>query len=80
MDNKKTADFVSDIWDKSIVPELCEYIKVPNKSPLFDPDWEQHGYVEQAVQMLEAWARQQPIAGMQVEVIRIENLKNHFHD
>ena len=72
MDNKKTADFVSDIWDKSIVPELCEYIKVPNKSPLFDPDWEQHGYMEQAVQMLEAWARQQPIAGMQIEVMRIE--------
>lgn len=72
MDNKKTADFVSDIWNKSIVPELCEYIKVPNKSPLFDPDWEQHGYMEQAVQMLEAWARQQPIAGMQIEVMRIE--------
>ena len=72
MDNKKTADFVSDIWDNSIVPELCEYIKVPNKSPLFDPDWEQHGYMEQAVQMLEAWARQQPIAGMQIEVMRIE--------
>jgi acetylornithine deacetylase/succinyl-diaminopimelate desuccinylase-like protein len=72
MDNKKTAAFVSDIWDKSIVPELCEYIKVPNKSPLFDPDWEQHGYMEQAVQMLEAWACQQPIAGMQIEVMRIE--------
>jgi len=72
MDNKKTAAFVSEIWDKSLVPELCEYIKVPNKSPLFDPDWEQHGYMEQAVQMLEAWARQQPIAGMQIEVMRIE--------
>ena len=72
MNNEKTAAFVSDIWDDSIVPELYEYIKVPNKSPLFDPDWEQHGYMEQAVQMLEAWARQQPIAGMQIEVIRIE--------
>jgi len=72
MDNKKTTAFVNEIWDKSIVPELCEYIKVPNKSPLFDPDWEQHGYMEQAVQMLEAWARQQPIAGMQIEVMRIE--------
>jgi len=72
MDNKKTAAFVSDIWDSSIVPELCEYIKVPNKSPLFDPDWEQHGYMEKAVQMLETWARQQPIAGMQIEVMRIE--------
>ncbi len=72
MDNSKTTAFVNEIWDDSIVPELCEYIKVPNKSPMFDPDWEEHGYMEQAVQMLEAWVRQQPIDGMQFEVVRIE--------
>ena len=30
MDNKKTAAFVNDIWDKSIVPEGGEYSKIPN--------------------------------------------------
>lgn len=72
MDSQKTAEFVSGIWDDSIVPELCEYIKIPNKSPMFDPDWEQHGHMEKAVVMLERWARRQPIDGMQVEVVRIE--------
>jgi acetylornithine deacetylase/succinyl-diaminopimelate desuccinylase-like protein len=48
------------------------YIKIPNKSPSFDPDWDEHGYMEQAVQMFEAWAKQQPIDGMQVEIVRIE--------
>ncbi len=72
MDHKKTADFVNAIWDSSIIPEISEYIKIPNKSPLFDPDWEQHGYMEQAVQMLEAWARKQTIEGMSVEIVRIE--------
>lgn len=72
MDSQKTAAFVSGLWDDSIIPELSEYIKIPNKSPMFDPDWEQHGYMEKAVLMLEAWAREQPIKGMQVEVIRIE--------
>jgi acetylornithine deacetylase/succinyl-diaminopimelate desuccinylase-like protein len=72
MDNKKAADLVNDIWDTSIIPEISEYIKVPNKSPSFDPDWEEHGYMEQAVQMLEAWSKQQPIEGMQVEIVRIE--------
>lgn len=72
MDHKKTADFVNDIWDASIIPEISEYIKIPNKSPLFDPDWEKHGYMEQAVQMLEAWSKKQAIEGMQVEIIRIE--------
>ncbi|MDJ0941603.1 MAG: M20/M25/M40 family metallo-hydrolase [Woeseiaceae bacterium] len=72
MDTKKTADFVNEMWDSSIVPELSDYIKVPNKSPHFDPDWEDHGHMEKAVQMLEAWCRTQPIEGMTVEVVRIE--------
>jgi len=72
MDNQKTAELVNSTWDESIIPELCEYIKIPNKSPMFDPDWEQHGHMEQAVLMFEAWAREQPVKGMQVEVIRIE--------
>ncbi len=72
MDIQKTRDFVNRTWDDSIIPELCEYIKVPNKSPMFDPDWEQHGYMEQAVSMFENWCRQQPIKGMEIEVVRIE--------
>ena len=72
MDIQKTKDFVEGTWDDSIIPELCEYIKIPNKSPAFDTDWEQHGYMEQAVRMFESWCRQQPIEGMQIEVIRIE--------
>lgn len=72
MDIKKTAQFVNAQWDESIIPELCDYIKVPNKSPIFDPDWEKNGYMEQAVSMFEDWCRKQPIDGMQVEVLRIE--------
>jgi acetylornithine deacetylase/succinyl-diaminopimelate desuccinylase-like protein len=64
--------FVNETWDTSIIPELCEYIKIQNKSPLFDPDWEQHGYMEQAVQMIEAWCQKQPVKGMTIEIVRIE--------
>ncbi len=71
MDKSKTAAFVSDAWDDSIIPALAEYIKVPNKSPHFDPDWEAKGHMETAVQMLEAWSKAQPIRGMHVEVVRI---------
>jgi len=72
MDNAKTAGFINAAWDDSIIPTISNYIRIPNKSPHFDPDWEQHGYMEQAVQMLEAWAKQQPIRGMQVEIVRID--------
>jgi acetylornithine deacetylase/succinyl-diaminopimelate desuccinylase-like protein len=72
MDNKQTADFVNAMWDDSIIPEISEYIKVPNKSPHFDPDWEKHGHMETAVQMLEAWCKKQPIKDMTIEIVRIE--------
>lgn len=71
MDNSKTAAFVNDLWDSEIIPEISDYIKVPNKSPHFDPDWEKHGHMETAVAMLEKWALTQPIKGMSVEVVRI---------
>ena len=72
MDNKQTAEFVGNLWDESIIPEISEYIKVPNKSPHFDPKWEEHGYMETAVQMLDAWCRTQPIKDMTIEIVRIE--------
>jgi acetylornithine deacetylase/succinyl-diaminopimelate desuccinylase-like protein len=72
MNTTDTSAFVGKVWDDSIVPTISEYITVPNKSPHFDPDWEQHGHMEKAVQMLEAWCREQPIEGMQLEIVRIE--------
>ena len=72
MDIKQAADFVNNMWDDSIIPEIAEYIKVPNKSPHFDPDWEKHGHMETAVEMLEAWCKTQPIKDMTVEIVRIE--------
>ena len=72
MDTKKAAEFVGKLWDSSIIPEISEYIRVPNKSPIFDPEWEQHGYMDTAVAMLDAWCRKQPIKGMQIEVVRID--------
>ncbi len=71
MDAEKAADFVYGLWDDSIIPELCDYVRIPNKSPHFDPDWETHGHMEKAVQLLEAWCRKQPIEGMELEIVRI---------
>jgi acetylornithine deacetylase/succinyl-diaminopimelate desuccinylase-like protein len=71
MKSNQAAEFVNSMWDSSIIPEISEYIKVPNKSPSFDPDWEKKGHMEEAVQMLEAWCRKQPIKDMQIEVVRL---------
>ncbi|MEO7199455.1 MAG: M20 family metallopeptidase [Dokdonella sp.] len=71
MDSRQITDFVSSIWDAQIVPQLVDYIRIPNKSPMFDAKWAEHGYMDQAVTLMETWARAQPIAGMSVEVVRL---------
>ena len=38
--------FVSQKWDDEIVPQLVDYIRIPNKSPMFDPDWVSNGYMD----------------------------------
>ncbi len=72
MHNDRIFDFVSDIWDQQIVPQLVEYIRIPNKSPMFDSQWVQHGYMKEAMDLIEGWVREQPISGMQVERIQLE--------
>ena len=39
MDSAKLGQFVNDKWDSEIVPQLVDYIRIPNKSPMFDPQW-----------------------------------------
>src|SRR5262245_43935968 len=62
--------FVETEW-KSIVPRLCDYVRIPNKSPLFDPDWERNGHMERAVQLMAQWCREQEIPGARVDISRI---------
>ncbi len=72
MDTHQTRASISSLWDAEIVPQLVEYIKIPNKSPMFDKDWAEHGYMDQAVEQLSGWARAQKVEGMTVEVVRLE--------
>ena len=58
-------------WDDDIVPQLVEYIRIPAKSPHFDPAWEANGHIETVIRLAEAWARAQPVRGMKVEIVRL---------
>lgn len=72
MDISRVERYVGEKWDDEIVPQLVEYIRIPNKSPMFDSDWVAHGYMDDAVKLMERWARAQNVPGMQVEVVRLE--------
>ena len=73
MDADRIERFVNRFWDELVVPALIHYIRIPNKSPAFDPDWSAHGFMDQAVLLFESWARQHiaALARAVVDVVRL---------
>jgi len=79
MDSAATAlnldavkEHVERTWDEEIVPQLIDYIAIPNKSPLFDKQWKEHGYMDQAVELIASWCKKREIAGLSLEIIQLE--------
>ncbi len=73
MDAQKTALFMESLWDGEIIPALTDYIRIPAKSPAFDPDWEKTGHLEKAVQQFAAWAIEKLslLPGGTLEIVRL---------
>ncbi len=65
--------FVDRAWRDEITPTLVHYIRIPNKSPAFEPDWEKLGHMERAVTMFADWARAKlkSLPGATLEVLRL---------
>jgi acetylornithine deacetylase/succinyl-diaminopimelate desuccinylase-like protein len=74
MDTARVTRYISDLWDAEIVPQLVEYIRIPNKSPMFDKDWVTHGHMDAAVKLMETWARGKlsQLPGATLEVVRLQ--------
>lgn len=72
MEQKKTINYVNNFWEKAILPTLMEYIKIPNKSPQFDRHWHEHGYMDQAVQLITKWCQQHAVDGMKLNVMQLD--------
>ena len=62
MSSDPVLQFTDGIWRNSILPALHEYIAIPNKSPAFDPDWEAHGHMHTAVELLDRWCDSLPLS------------------
>src|SRR5215813_5173136 len=63
--------WVENLFQSSIVPTLVDYIKIPNKSMMFDPEWRAHGFMDKATEMFATWARSQLPQGATLEIVRL---------
>ena len=68
---KELSEFIEKQWQESIIPSLCDYIKIPNKSPHFDAKWQEHGYMEQATSHIASWCQAHAPKGMTLEIMSL---------
>jgi acetylornithine deacetylase/succinyl-diaminopimelate desuccinylase-like protein len=58
-------------WDRDVLGPLQDYIRIPNVSPAFDPQWEANGHMAAATALVRDWCRSRPIDHMAVEVLEV---------
>jgi acetylornithine deacetylase/succinyl-diaminopimelate desuccinylase-like protein len=73
MNVDQTRTLIDETWSSSIVPTLEDYIRIPNQSPLFDPDWKKNGHMDRAVALARKWVESQQIRGLTLEVHEIDD-------
>jgi acetylornithine deacetylase/succinyl-diaminopimelate desuccinylase-like protein len=65
-----TAGQIDAAWEERILPALSEYTRIPCLSPAFDPEWEEHGAITAAAELLRDWVTAQD-ASLAVEIVQL---------
>lgn len=71
LDADNVAGYVGAAWDGHVRDTLCDYIRIPNVSPAYDPQWAENGHMDRAVQLIRDWCGQRAadtLAGATVEL------------
>ena len=68
MDAQSVVERATRVWDDDVLPTISDYLRIPNRSPAFDPQWAEHGHMAHAVELISSWMKARPIAGLQVSV------------
>lgn len=71
MNTEQLRKYIDSVWDGSIVPTLCDYIRIPCKSVNFDPDWAGHGHMDKAAELMRKWCEANALPGTKIEVMRL---------
>ena len=68
------VDHAASRWRTDVLPLLVEFARIPNLSPDFDPDWQAAGHMDEAADLMAAWAAERDLPGTTVDVVRLPGL------
>ncbi len=55
MEKTSFKDFIFKEFDENIVPDLMDFVRIPNLSRAFDKEWETNGLLLKAANFLQDW-------------------------
>ncbi len=70
MQTSELIDYMRAYWDSDIIPTLHDYIRIPNESPMFDPNWKANGHMDWAIQLVSDWIARQNVPGGHMEIFQ----------
>jgi len=72
MDKEKTAAFIHKHWDSWFVPGLSDFVRIPNLTPLVDPEYFTNGLLEKAIDLVHNYVEKLEIKGLTRTIIKHE--------
>jgi acetylornithine deacetylase/succinyl-diaminopimelate desuccinylase-like protein len=70
MDRKSISTFVEKMWDETILPSFKNYVRIPNISPGFDPQWEENKLLLKAAQLISTWAKSLQLKNTTIQILQ----------
>ncbi len=59
-------------FERDALPTLTEYATIPCLSPAFDANWQEHGHIDAATELLANWIRERQFNDIEIEIHRLE--------
>jgi acetylornithine deacetylase/succinyl-diaminopimelate desuccinylase-like protein len=74
LDTDKTKKNIEEHWDNWYVAGLSDFIRVPNLTPMVDPDYLKNGLVEKAMQCVDDYITKLDVKGVSKKVFQPEGM------
>lgn len=72
MNKDATLGYIEEKWEDWYVDGLKEFIKVPNLSLLYDPEYQTNGLIEQAMDLVDSYVNRLEIVGLEKRIFKGE--------
>lgn len=55
MNKEKTLQYIDSKWEDWFVTGLSDFVRVPNQTPMVDPDYLTNGLVQKAIELVDSY-------------------------